>query len=330
MSTKKKTTQTSNQTQTAAPPAWTLPGLTAGGNAVTAAMNAALANPQPYTGEFVAGMDPGRVAAQTAAYDTAAGTAGDMGTFARQALEKMFAPVDSGKLLQDAITASIHPVFQQLTEQTLPGITNSALQSGAYTNDRALGVLPTEAIANATESAQRIGAELGWEGFQAEQNRNLERTAQLPALTNLVAQMASARGDLLGMGTTLDQQLRQETINNERARHDYNIGAPYESISPAAQLLAMLSGNYGTQTSNGTQTTVQKTSGLGPILQGALGLASAAGSLGAFGPLGGVAGAAGAAPAAINNIPAAIAKMQGASQLFNPFMLNPTARPGSF
>lgn len=318
MGSKKKQTTTTNQTQTAAPPAWTLPGFEIAGKAVTDA----LAGPRvaPYAGDFVAGMDPARLAAQIAAYDAASGTVGELGGFADAQLRDLFAPRDSQALLQEAIKASIEPTFRQLREQTLPGIRNSALASGAYTNDRALGVVPENAIRNATESAQRIGAELGYQGFQAEEDRRLDRAGMLPGLANLVAQMTSARGDLLGMGTQLEQGNRQAGLDNAIARHDYAVGAPYESISPAAQLLALLSGNYGTQTSDGKQTTVQKTSGLGPILQGALGVASAAAGLGAFGPLGTAAGilpgGAAAAPA-ISSLPEIIKKMT-ASAMFNP------------
>lgn len=330
MGTKKTTKTTENSTRTNAPPAWTLPGLTSAGDAVTAAMQAAIANPTPYAEEFVAGMDPGRVSNQVQAYDAAGQTAEDMGGFAKSAMERLFAPQDSSKLLQDAITASIHPVFQQLMERTLPGITNSALQSGAYTNDRALGVMPQTAIRDATESAQRIGAQMGYDGFQAEQDRNLQKTAQLPALTNLVAQMAASRGDLMGMGTTLDQTLRQQMLDNAKAKHDYSIGAPYESIGPAAQLLSLLSGNYGTQTSNGTSKTVEKTGGMGSVLQGALGLASMAGSLGAFGPLGGAVGAAGGAGGAVNNIGRAAGNLGGSSLFQNPFITPIVPTPSPF
>ena len=326
MGTKKTTNTTQNSTQTAAPPSWTLPGLTSAGDAVTAAMQAAIKAPTPYTGQFVAGMDPGRVATQVGQYDAAAGTAGDMGNFARQQMQQLFAPQDSQKLLQDAISASIHPVFRQLMEQTLPGITNSALQSGAYTNDRALGVLPQTAIRDSTESAQRIAAQMGYDGFQAEQDRTIQRAQQLPALSNLVAQMASARGDLTGMGTTLDQTLRQQMLDNEKAKHDYNVGAPYESIGPAAQLLSLLSGNYGTQTGSSNSKTVEKTGGLGSVVQGALGLASMAGSLGAFGPLGGVLAKAGGAA---GNAGTALGGVAASSMFQNPFVtpIVPTQSP---
>lgn len=298
MGSKKTTTQNTNQTQTAAPPSWTLPGLQYAGNQVTNALQQNGSGPA-YTGDFVATMDPARVAAQVAAYDRAATEVGGLAEFSQQQMQEMFQPRDMSAELDAAISAAIDPVYRQLQEQVLPGITNSALASGAYTNDRALGVVPQTAIRDATENAQRLAATMGYEGLQAEEDRRLQRGAMLPELTNLVAQMFASRGDVMSAGTTLDQQLRQSMIDNNLARHNYDVNAPYERIAPAAQLLTMLSQGWGTNNMTGQSTTVEKTGGLGPMLQGVMGLGSMAASLGAFGPLGLAAGAAGgAAPAA--------------------------------
>lgn len=315
MSTKQKQTTTSNQTQTAAPPKWTLPGLDFAGGAVTDALKANAGGPS-YGGDFVAGMDPARLAAQLAAYDATAGKVGELSTFADTQMRNLFQPRDMRSELDAAIRAAIQPVTQNLQENILPGITNSALQSGAYTNDRALGVVPGQAIRDALDSQTRIAATLGYEGLQAEEDRRLQRAQMLPELTNLVAQMFSSRGDILGAGTALEQQNRQLGINNDLARHQYAIQAPYERIAPAVSLLTALSGNWGEQTSNGTQTTVQKTSGLGPILQGAMGLASMAAGMGAFGNLGGAAGAAGGAAGGAGQL--MVNPNLGISSIFGP------------
>lgn len=298
MGTKRTTSQTTNQTQTAAPPSWTLPGIQSASQMVTDAMKAN-APGTPYGGNFVAAPDAARTNQQIAAYDQAAQRVGELGTFAEAQMRDLYAPRDSQALLQNAITASMDPVFKQLREVTLPGITNSALMSGAYSNDRALGVVPGQAIGQATESAQRIAAELGYQGFQADENRRLQAAGLLPSLANLSAQFATAPGDIMGAASGIEQQMRQQVINNELAKHEYGVNAPYERIAPAVQLLQALSQNWGTQTMNGRSVTQEKTSGLGPILQGALGLGMGAASLGAFGPLGAMAPAvAGAAASA--------------------------------
>lgn len=312
---KKKVTQTTNQTQTNAPPTWTLPGLTTAGNMVTQQLQNT-APGTPYSGGFVAQSDPLRTAAQVDAYDVAAGKAGELAAFTQQQLGDLFAPRDNQALLTAAINSAMHPAFQNLTENILPGITNSALASGAYSNDRALGVLPGMAIRDATESAQRIGADLGYQGFQAEEDRRLARAGMLPDLTNLVAQLYSGQGDLIGAGTGVQTAAGQAAIDDAMARHNYSVTAPYERIAPAAQLLAQLSGNWGTQSLQGKTTSVEKGNTLGQILQGAMGVGSMLGGLGVFGPLGAAAGA------ATRAIPSAASIFSRAAM---PSMMNPNS-----
>lgn len=298
MGSKKTTIQTSNETQKSAPPSWTMPGIDmASGMVIDQLKNTAPGT--PYQGDFVAGADPTRVNASIGAYDAAAGKVGDIAALAEANMRDLYQPRDSNMLLQEAIKAAIDPVRKQLTEEILPGITNSALSSGAYTNDRALGVVPTVAIRNSDEAMQRIAAEMGYEGFQAEEDRRLQRARMLPELSNNVAKLFTSQGDIIGAGTTLDQMLRQGVIDNDLAKHQYGVTAPYERIAPAVQLLTALSGNWGEQSRTGESKTVEKTGGLGSVLQGALGVASMLGSVGAFGPIGAAAGAAGGAGGAL-------------------------------
>lgn len=340
MSTKKTTKTTSNQTQTNAPPAWTLPGLQAAGGRVSDA----LAGPAPaaYTGDFVAVPNQDRVNQNIALTDqlgTRAAGFGDQVAGAMNQLGQVNTPDawvagDGTAELNAAVKAGIDPVFKQLMEQTLPGITNSALSSGAYGNSRALGVVPGQAINAANESAQRIGAQLAFENFQRSQDRSLsawgtkegldstafdqqtQRLGMLPGMANDAMALYASQADLFGAGTQMDAAQRQAIINNNLARHDYNVRQPYEGLDIASSLLAQLSGNYGTQTGNANSTTVEKTGGLGPILQGAIGIGSMAASMGAFGPLGGAAGAAGGAAGAGASGAAAGAGMGGLSSLF--------------
>lgn len=313
MGSKKTTTQTQNSTNTNAPPTWTLPGLQIAGNAVTEALRANEGGAQ-YGGDFVAQADQDRVATQIGLYDNASNTAGQLAQSSQDYVQNFFAPRDDNMLLQEAITASLDPVYRNLQERVLPGITNSALMAGAYSNDRALGVVPGEAIRDTQEEAARLAASMGYAGYQAEQDRQIQRAGMLPTLTNLIGSLTGAQADLYGMGTAFGQQNTQTGLDNDIARHQYGVSAPYERIAPAAQLLAMLSQNWGTQTGNSESTTTQRTSGLGPILQGAMGIASMAAGLGAFGPMAGAAGAAGSGAAAA--APAMVQPWPTASNVF--------------
>lgn len=299
MSTKKKSTTTSNQTQTSAPPSWTMPGIE---NAAGRVTNILEQGPPPaYTGDFTAAPNAGLNQQIVDAFTGSATRAGETANFAQGQMEALFQPRDMRSELDAAITAAIEPTFRTLRERVLPGITNSALQSGAYSNDRAMGVLPQMAIREATENAQRIAATMGYEGLQAEENRRLQRASMLPELTDTIMRMDASRGDLLTRASDQDVALREAIINNNLAKHDYAVRQPYEGLDIATQLLAQLSGNYGTVNSQGKTSTVEKTSGLGPILQGALGLGMAVAGMpggGLGGLLGGAAQGAKVAPAA--------------------------------
>lgn len=308
MGSKKTTKQTSNSTQTVAPPTWTEPAI----RDMAARVQAAAARPVPvYEGNFMAVPDAAGVndvaGRLTASADQASTLSNWLQGQTMNAMPTSRYDVGTGMDLQPAINAAIHPVFKQLTDQILPGIKSSALDAGAYSGDRAMSVLPTEAINNSNESAQRIAAQLGYEDYQARENRRLQaygidtglETDRLNMLPNLIdtALRASAGGaSLAGDALNTRTQANQAQITNDVMRHDYAVRQPYEGMDIATQLLQALSGNYGTTTGNSNSTTVEKTGGLGPIVQGLAGIASMAAGMGAFGGMGGlVGGAAGAA-----------------------------------
>jgi hypothetical protein len=337
MGSKQKSTTTSNQTQTAAPPSFTLPGLTDVAQQVTNAA-ATLPGLPAYSGPMIAQPNADMNSAAINAYTGAAGTAGQLAGYAQGQLPALtaaptfgssvlptasFQPGTGGDL-DAAIRASIDPVFHALTTQILPGIKSDALASGAYSGDRATAILPQMALHDATGQAENIAAQLGYQGYQANEDRRMnafeqdqnrlqgnygmetarglgtgnmmtDRMAQLPGLIDTIMRMSAGQGDLLSQASGLDTAGRQASINDALARDQFSTTRPFQGLDIASQLLAELSGHYGTTTSNGTQTTVQKTGGLGDIAQAVLGAASLAGSfllpgsgqaLGALGALG--------------------------------------------
>lgn len=334
----KTTTNTvQDQQQTAAPPSWTAPGLVDAANLVTAGIGQIPT--QHYSGPMVATMDPTQLQHITDAWGATAGNAGTLAAFLQGQLPVLNAdqsfstalPSTAYSLaprqeLDNVIRAAINPVRQQLTEQILPGITSSALASGAYSGDRAMGVLPTTAIRDAEDSMQRIAANLGYEDYQNYENRrlqaygmqtqaaqqnyaldtsrqqelgafNLDKMSALPNYVNSILHTQASQGDLLQMAAQLETAQRQAAIQNATGMDQYASQSPFMGLDTASQLLAMLSGRYGTDTMHGTSTSTQTTQQpLGmQILQGALGAAGLASGMGAFGGGGSLAGA-GASP----------------------------------
>lgn len=328
---KSKTKTTTNQTQTAAPPSFTAPGLTDAANMVTAGLSQIPTT--HYTGDMVASMDPAKLAQIMAAYTGTAQTAGQMTDFLQGMLPSLNQgmsfttqlPDTSYSLapkqdLNNVINASIDPVFRQLTGQILPGITNSALDAGAYSGDRAMSVLPTEAIRNATETAQNIASQLGYEDYQNYENRRLAayqattqasqqnyalenqrqqqeaalRMQQLglaPEFINSILHTQASGADLLKMAADLETQQQQAGYNNAIAKDQYASQAPFMGLDTASELLARLSGGYGTQTMQGTTTQTTKQPLASQLIQGAIGLGSMAAGFPGIGSALGLGGA---------------------------------------
>lgn len=344
---------TTNQTQTNAPPAFTFPGLQYAGNMTLQALQGL---PQShYTGPLVASMNPQDLAAIQQAWGQTAASAGSAADYLTSLLPGLTAGQQFSTALPDTsynvadrpdltsvIQASIHPVQQQLMEQILPGITNSALAAGAYSGDRAMGVMPQTAVRDATDSMQRIAAQLGYQDYNDYENRRLaayqaqtaagqqnyaldtQRQQELQALQLQALGMApdfiqsilhtqASQGDLLRMAAELGVQQQQAGYTNAQQMDQYASTIPFMGLDAASSILARLSGSYGTQSMHGVTDTTQETQQdpMGQILQAGLGLGMAA--MGMPGGLGGLFGGGGAT--------AALGGGAGAASLF------PTAPP---
>lgn len=348
-SSRTKTSSTSNQTQTAAPPTWTLPGLTDVAGMVTNAVGQIPTS--HYTGPMVATYDPADIAAIQSAWGNTAANATDLASMMQSTVLPQLSDIGNGldwttslptptisaAPVQDAyaaIQASMAPVMHNLTTNILPGITNSALASGAYTSDRALGVMPTEAIRQANETMQNTAATLGYTAYEdwaardlaAQQaqtqalqaNYGLETARQTqqaalqlqalgmtPEMVNSILHTQASAGDLLNMAASLGITADQAGINNAVGMDQYQSQSPFLGLDTASALLAQLSGGWGTTSghSDSTQTTTQS-SPLGmQLLQGALGLGSLAmGIPGVGGALGGALGVAAPAASSLFNV----------------------------
>lgn len=313
----KKTTKT-KQTQTSTPPSWITPGLSTLGGLVEGNLQS---RPPLYEGNFVAGpneydqlvagsyADSAARAAALADQMTAL-TGGSMAgpTYGGPAVAQpgTFANWDVAAL-QPVINASINPALRALTEQVLPSLQSSMIDSGAYNSDRAMTVLPAMAMQDFNQEAQRVAAQIAYQDFSDYENRMLQafglnterglgdanvltqRLALQPELMTTAMRLATGSGDLMAAAGGYDRSLEQMQIDDALARWNYEATAPYAGLDIASSILAQIGNPWGTQDLTGK--TTQKSSGLGNVLSGALGLGMTAAGMG-LNPFGTAAGAA--------------------------------------
>jgi hypothetical protein len=265
----------------------------------------------PYGGDFVA--TPGALQQSVIpAYQAAAATAGSLIDPARQAALQTnwqmpefagpgteagtqgFASYDMNAI-QPVIEAAMAPYMRQLTEQILPGMQSAGIESGAYSNDRAMAVMPQQALRDTSRMAAEVGAGIGFQDFQSQQQRALEafglntqrglgtadvlstRLSLYPELLDNIMRMSAGQADLTEQAAGYDTAMRQAELNNQIARDTYAMQAPFRGLGEAAQLYGTFA-PYGTQNLSGrtntTSTTTQSQPLAGQILQGAMGVGS--------------------------------------------------------
>lgn len=308
MGSKTKTTVQSSGTQTVAPPSWTMPGISNAADKVTQALNELPG--QQYQGNFVAQPNMGLVNGASQIYQNAAGQAGQLGQQVLSAANDTMGlqPLTTGTFQQagaydinPVISAATAPLFRQLTEGTLPGLRSAAIDAGAYSGDRAMSVLPGQAITETAARAQELGAQIGYQDFRDRETQRLQayqtdqanaltagqfnnsfalqRAQALPGLYGDGMNLITSGGDLLQGANALEMQAQQAQIDNALRQNEYSWKYPFQGLDIASALLSQLSGNYGTTTSNSNSTQTQSTGGLGSVVQGLAGLGMMAASI---------------------------------------------------
>lgn len=326
---KSKSTTNSTQSTTNTPFGPAMPGLTDLANLTSQAMWAAQGVPQ-YTGDFIA--LPGQMQqAVIPAYQNSAALAGQLGeqalgvannqnwqmpTFSGPGLEagtQSFASYDP-TAVAPVVQAALQPYMRQLTEQILPGMQSSAIESGAYSNDRAFAVMPELALRDTGRMAAEVASGIAFQDFLSQQERNLEayglstqrglgeadvltsRIGMYPELLDSVMRMSTGQAGLTEQAAAYDTAMRQAEIQNALARDAYAVQAPFRGLDMAANLFGTFA-PYSSSNMTGRSTTTQTTSQplAGQILQGALGVGSMVAGFPGLGTALGLGGAAGAA-----------------------------------
>lgn len=322
--TKETTNSRTNQTQTNTPFAPVLPGLTQLAGQIGNAVNEVQALPS-YQGDFLA-LPGERQQMVIPAYDRAAALAGRLVDPAMGAVNQaLTAPTFGGPgigegmqtfgsynatQVQPVIEAAIAPYMRQLTEQILPGFQSAGIESGAYSNDRALATMPGQAIRDTGRMAAEVGAGISFQDFLEQQNRLQQgfqlstqrglgeadvlssRLSMYPELLDTAMRMQTGAADLTAQGAAYDAAMRQAEIDNALARDTYNVQSPFRGLDMAAQLYGTFA-PYASQnrvgTENSTRTTTTSGDTFGQLLQAGMGIA---GMVGGFPGLGTAAGAA--------------------------------------
>lgn len=264
-----------------------------------------------YTGDFVA--QPGQLAMQVPdLYQQASQRALSLIPQAQQALAgtltgprfegpglegsySSFAGTNPGGM-DAAVRAAVDPVYRNLTENLLPSLQSSAIESGAYGGTRAMNVLPSQTIADANREMMNLAAGMRYQDFVEQQQRQQAayglgtqrglgeaevmtgRYGLTPDLLDSIMRMSGGAAELAAAGGQAETGNRQAQIDNALQQFQYQMNRPFMGYDVATDLLTRIGQGYGTTTghSTGSQTTVEKTGGLAPILGAALGAASMA------------------------------------------------------
>lgn len=188
--------------------------------------------------------------------------------------------------LQASINAAIEPLFQNLTEQTLPNIGRQATTSGQFGGTRQ-GIAEGIASRGALQAAGQVSADLANQAFQRGLQANIGALALAPQTQQLAFSSPLALEAVGAQQQALEQAQLAEAQQRELARQIL----PFSAAQQVASLAFGFPGGSTTSTLSGG--TVG--GGFGQALGGALGGAGAgaalAPTLGATGPVGAGVGA---------------------------------------
>lgn len=150
--------------------------------------------------------------------------------------------------LRGTIDAATRPIYQHLTEDTLPAIRGEAIQSGNYGGSRQ-GIAEGIAARGASTAAGDVGSKVAFSGYNAGLDAMLKALGLAPgtaASQSLPGQTTSAVGDF-------QRQLEQQQLTEAGQRFQYPYLEPYEVGSALAGIAGGLPGGSTTTTGQSTQ-----------------------------------------------------------------------------
>lgn len=242
---------------------------------------------QPFPGQLTPSVQPLTLEALAGQEDIARGVIGSNIGQESQDLAARFSSGDfldirNNVPLQNAIQATIEPVFRQFSDVVLPGINTAAFEAGATGGSREAGAL-AQASQRSLESALNLSANLAFPEFQRQQAFQIAA----PEI-----QAAGIGAELLPFGLleSVAQQrrgLESEQIAEAVARFSEEQAAPFRPLEPLSALLT--GANLGTDRTSDISNTFNEASFSQQLIAGLFGGASflnAGSSAGLFGPAG--------------------------------------------
>ena len=234
-----------------------------------------------FPGQTFAGFDPLQTQAQDLqAQRGLAGSPLNQGAqdLAQQTLGGQFLSPGSNPNLQGAIDASTRPIFEQLQQRTLPGITSQfAAGSGRFGGEgQAQREVTQHATERASQQASDQAARLAMGAYG--QERELQQQAMFGAPQ--LAQQDYADIARVGAVGDVRQGQQQRGIQDQMARHQFGQEEPYNALMRQMGLIQGTAPIFGM----GQQTT--SGSGSNPIMGALGGLSTGAGIVGGLGAAG--------------------------------------------
>lgn len=225
----------------------------------------------PYGNDVIAGPNAVQKDALTqyAQQSASAGTGGqELRQLAMDTLSGKFMDPTSNQWLASTVQAAQRPLYDQLTQNILPGMADASQQQGAYGGSRQ-GVLEAGAVGQTQQAAGDISNRMYSQNYQLERDRQLGAGNILNQATQILMQPAQM---LDKVGTQL-QNWDQDALDNALQLYKMDLEAPWAGLGEFASILN--GGGFRTGTS-----TVPGMSRGQSALQGAVGGASSAAQAG--------------------------------------------------
>ncbi len=209
----------------------------------------------PYSGQMTAPVTQAQQDANAMRVSTATGMAPGMqaaGTgaikLANDTLSGAYLNPESNPYFKAGLQATIRPQVENLQQRVLPQLTADAWNAGAYGGDR----YNIEQGRRLSETERNIG-DTSAKAYSDMYNAERARQMQAPQLAQAGAALGQFPADILSAAGTEQRGWAQEPLNEAMSRYQQSLQAPWQAVTPYAQLLQGLPiGQAGTSAATGS------------------------------------------------------------------------------
>lgn len=195
--------------------------------------------PNFFPGSTVAPFAPAELEGQRALQSQAGQMYNFFNTDVLPGMKTAMGAVDVGNnpYLADAAEAMVRPVFQQLTEEALPALRSTAVQTGNLG-----GTKSDLAGAQATERTSRAALDATRQLYAQAYGQGLSSLGSTLANVPNISSAAYTPGSVLGAVGGQERAMEQSKIDEAIARYAFEQNIPYQKLAEFANLI---SGQYG-------------------------------------------------------------------------------------